>query len=218
MKNKKENKIYLYTSLSILLAFVVWTIAVCFINVKAIGPNNSTVGFASINGLFHKATGFHEFLYNITDWFGLVPIFTVIGFAFFGIIQWVKRKRLSKVDYNLFILGGFYIVVIIAYIFFETVTINYRPVLINGILEKSYPSSTTLLVLCVMPTTIMQLNSRIKNTHIKKSVSFIITLFIVFMVMCRLLSGVHWLSDIIGGILLSTGLVTMYVYLINIKK
>ena len=56
------------------------------------------------------------------------------------------------------------------------------------------------------------LNSRIKNTALKKTMSFLITAFIVFMVIGRLVSGVHWFTDIIGGALLSAGLVTMYRY------
>ena len=210
---KKKNRRYLYISLSMLPAFVLWTLAVCFVDVKAIGPDGSSVGFATINGFVHSLTGVHMLLYNITDWLGLVPIFVAMGFALLGFAQWVKRKRLSKVDYSIFILGGFYIVVMAVFIFFETITINYRPILINGFLEKSYPSSTTMLVMCVMPTAIMQLNRRLKNTALKKSLSFLITSFIIFMVIGRLISGVHWFSDIIGGALLSTGLVMMYAYL-----
>ncbi|MEE1199009.1 MAG: phosphatase PAP2 family protein, partial [Acutalibacteraceae bacterium] len=108
------------------------------------------------------------------------------------------------------LLGGFYIIVIAAYILFEYVVINYRPILINGYLEASYPSSTTLLVLCVMPTAIMQFNRRIKNNYLRKSISIAIIVFIVLMVALRLLSGVHWLTDIIGGALISASLVTLY--------
>ena len=97
-----------------------------------------------------------------------------------------------------------------AYILFEEVVINYRPVLINGFLEASYPSSTTLLVLCVMPTAVMQLNTRIRKETLRKCVAVAIKVFVVFMVMGRLVSGVHWLSDIVGGVLLSMGLVKLY--------
>ena len=96
------------------------------------------------------------------------------------------------------------------YVLFEIFAINYRPVLINGILEASYPSSTTLLVLCVMPTAMMQFHSRIQNRLLRKSINFVIAAFTVFMVMGRLISGVHWLTDIIGGILLSMALVMLY--------
>ena len=200
-----------------LTAFVLWTVAVQFIDVRTIGPNGSSVGFATINGFVHKLTGVHMSLYNVTDWLGLVPIFVAMGFALFGFAQWIKRKHLSKVDYSIFVLGGFYIAVMAVYILFEMITVNHRPVLINGILEKSYPSSTTLIVMCVMPTAIMQFNSRIKNTVLKKTMSFLITAFIVFMVIGRLVSGVHWFTDIIGGTLLSAGLVALYRYAISLN-
>ena len=214
---KKKNRRYLYLSVSMLTAFVLWTVAVQFIDVRTIGPNGSSVGFATINGFVHKLTGVHMSLYNVTDCLGLVPIFVAMGFALFGFAQWIKRKHLSKVDYSIFVLGGFYIAVMAVYILFEMVTVNYRPVLINGILEKSYPSSTTLIVMCVMPTAIMQFNSRIKNTVLKKTMSFLITAFIVFMVIGRLVSGVHWFTDIIGGALLSAGLVALYRYAISLN-
>ena len=214
---KKKNRRYLYLSVSMLSAFVLWTVAVQFIDVRTIGPNDSSVGFATINEFVHKLTGVHMSLYNVTDWLGLVPIFVAMGFALFGFAQWIKRKHLSKVDYSIFVLGGFYIAIMAVYILFEMITVNHRPVLINGILEKSYPSSTTLIVMCVMPTAIMQFNSRIKNTALRKSVSFLITAFIVFMVIGRLVSGVHWFTDVIGGALLSAGLVALYRYAISLN-
>ena len=149
-------------------------------------------------------------LYTITDWLGLVPICFIMGFGILGLCEWIKRKNLFRVDFSILTLGGFYIIVMAAYIFFEMFVVNYRPILINGILEASYPSSTTMLVMCVMPTAIMQSNSRIKSNIVKKCVNILITAFIAFMVIGRLVSGVHWFSDIIGGALLSSGLVMIY--------
>jgi undecaprenyl-diphosphatase len=149
-------------------------------------------------------------LYTITDWLGLVPLIFVIGFATLGLVQWIKRKHPLKVDYNILVLGGFYVVVMAVYVLFEMFVVNYRPILINGNLEASYPSSTTMLVMCVMPTAIMQFNVRIKNDILKRCVSSAIIAFIVFMVIGRLISGVHWFTDIVGGTLLSTGLVLIY--------
>lgn len=214
---KKKNRRYLYISVSMLTAFVLWTAAVCFVDVRAIGPDGSSVGFATFNGFVHKLTGVNMLLYKITDWLGLVPFFAAAGFALSGLAQWIKRKSLCRVDYSLFVLGGFYVAVIAVYILFETVTVNYRPVLINGLLEKSYPSSTTLLVICVMSTAMMQLNSRIKNNAFRKAVSVSISAFIIFMIVGRLVSGVHWFTDIIGGGLLSAGLVTLYRYAITLN-
>ena len=201
----------------LLTAFVLWTVAICFVDVRAIGPQSSSVGFAGINGFVHNLTGVHWGLYNITDWLGLVPIFVCMGFGILGLVQWIKRKSIRKVDYDIFVLGGFYIVTIAAYLFFESVVINYRPVLINGYLEASYPSSTTLLVMCVMPTAVMQFNSRIKNKVLRNIVVVTIIAFIAFMVIGRLISGVHWFTDIVGGALLSTGLVLMYRAIVDLE-
>ena len=215
---KKEAKFRLFFAVSTLTAFAVWTLLVSIIDVKAIGPNGSAVGFAALNAFVHRITGVNMDLYSITDWLGLVPIFVCISFAIFGLIQWIKRKKIKKVDYSIFVLGGFYVIVIAAYLLFENLIINYRPVLINGFLEASYPSSTTMLVLCVMPTAIMQLKDRIRNKLLFKIITAAICAFIIFMVIGRLLSGVHWFSDIIGGILLSTGLVALYDFAVKLKK
>ena len=207
---KKETKKNFGIAAILLGAFVVWTAAVRLVDVQPIGPQGSAVGFVTINGWVHDLTGVHMALYTVTDWLGLVPIGVAMGFALLGLIQWIKRKHLRQVDFSILVLGGFYLLVMAAYVLFEVVVINYRPVLINGYLEASYPSSTTMLVLCVMPTTLMQLNARIKNQTLKRWVGFGITAFILFMVIGRLLSGVHWFTDIIGGALLSAGLVMLY--------
>ena len=201
----------------LLIAFLLWTAAVQRIDVQAIGPNGSVVGFAVINRFVHNLTGVHMSLYTWTDWLGLVPIAAAMGFGLLGLVQWRKRKRLSDVDYDLLVLGGFYFVVMAAYALFEVFVVNHRPVLIDGILEASYPSSTTVLVLCVMPTAMMQLRARVKNKLCNRCVTVVIAGFSGFMVVGRLISGVHWCTDIIGGMLLSAGLVMLYHAVVRMK-
>lgn len=208
MKNKNTQNFC--AALGFLTAFVLWTIAISLIDVQAIGPSGSTVGFATINGFVHSLTGVHMRLYDITDWLSLVPIVFMFGFALLGLVQWVKRENILKVDRSILVLGGFYIITFAAYLFFENFVINYRPVRIEGFLEASYPSSTTMLVICVMTTARMQLHSRIQNPALRKCVVTMITVFIALMVIGRLISGVHWLTDIIGGALLSAGLLMLY--------
>lgn len=213
MKNKKD----LWFSVVFFVLFILWTLLVSIVDVQAIGPRDSSVGFATVNGMFHRLTGVHMTLYHITDWLGLVPVAFGFGFAILGLVQWIKRKHILKVDYSILVLGAYYILVLGAYLFFEECVINYRPVLIAGFLEASYPSSTTLLVLCVMPTANMQLNNRIKNHNLRRIVSCSIKAFVAFMVIGRLLSGVHWLTDIVGGVVLSGGLIKLYRFLSNQK-
>jgi len=210
-------KRYLKASLALLTAFVLWTAAVGSIDVRAIGPKGSKIGFSTVNEAFSRLTGVHMTWYVVTDWLSLVPVAFALGFALLGLTQWIGRKKLQKVDFSILTLGGFYLVVLVAYVLFEKMKINYRPVLIDGALEASYPSSTTMLVLCIMITAEMQLCSRIKNRALKHVISVFIGAFILFMVISRLTSGVHWLSDIIGAILLSAGLVTLYTAVCKMK-
>lgn len=203
-------KKYLYISIFSLAAFVLWTLLLRLVDVRAIGPEGSSVGFSALNGFIHEKIGVNMYLYNITDWLGLVPIGVAFGFAILGLIQLIKRKSLLRVDCSILGLGVFYIIVVAVYLFFEIVVINYRPVLIEGCLEASYPSSTTMLVTCVMPSAAMQAKERIKNKALRQGVIIIIIAFIAFMVVARLLSGVHWITDIIGGALFSLGVVMAY--------
>ena len=202
-----KKKFILATAL--LVVFALWTVALCHIDVQPIGPRESSVGFATLNGFVHRLTGVNMTLYTITDWLGLVPVAIGFGFAILGLAQWIKRKNILKVDSDILILGVYYILMLGVYLLFETVVINRRPVLINGYLETSYPSSTTLLVLCVMPTAALQFRNRTKGIW-QKIILAAIAAFVVFVIGGRLLSGVHWFSDIVGGILLAGALVTSY--------
>ena len=215
---EKIRKKMFFMGVGLLGAFVLWTVLVSYVDVRLIGPNGSSVGFATLNGYVHNLTGVNMRLYSITDWLGLVPIGVAFGFAVLGLVQLVGRKSLFKVDRSILALGGFYIIVLAMYIFFEIVVINYRPVLIDGYLEASYPSSTTMLVMCVMPTAMMQLHARIKSDVFRRCVLISIAAFTAFMVIGRLASGVHWLTDIIGGALVSAGLVITYASVSDIHK
>ena len=207
---KQETQKNFRIAMCLMAAFALWTAAVGFVDVQAIGPQGSAVGFAALNGFFHNLTGVHMSLYLITDWLSLIPLGFVPGFALLGLVQWIKRRKLLRVDYSILVLGGFYVVVMAVFVLFELFVVNYRPVLIGGQLEASYPSSTTMLVMCVMPTAMMQLNARLRNQALRRCVTFSMATFMVFMVIGRLVSGVHWLTDIVGGALLSAGLVMMY--------
>lgn len=207
---KRINKKSLYSALIVLAAFLLWTIALRVVNVEAIGPEGSTVGFATLNSFVKELTGVHMALYTITDYLSIIPLGFVAAFALLGLAQWIKRKKLSRVDHSILILGAFYFFVFALFILFEMLAINYRPVLINGVLEASYPSSTSMLVICVMSTAAMQLNERLSEAAYRRCATCAIIFFTAFMVLGRLISGVHWFTDIVGGVLLSTGIVLLY--------
>lgn len=205
----KKNQ-YLLAGILLLMGFVVWTFLIQAVDVQPIGPNGSTVGFAALNGWFHHLTGVHWMFYTLTDWLRLVPIFVCLIFAGVGFVQLMQRKSLFKVDLDIILLGVYYVFVIFGYLLFEIVPINYRPVLIEGFLEASYPSSTTLLVLSVMPTLYFQAQRRLAQNALRQTICVFSILFSAFMVIGRLISGVHWLTDIMGAVLLSSGIFLIY--------
>ena len=207
---KKNGKKLLILGIALLVMFAIWTWLVQCVDVQPAGPGGTEIGFATFNCWFHSITGVHMAIYTITDWSGLVPILVCMAFGGMGLTQLIKRKSLFKVDRDLIFLGIYYVVVIWGYLIFEMIPINYRPILIDGMLEASYPSSTTLLVLSVMPTLIFQVNRRSANQVLKEIVCVLTVLFSAFIVIGRLIAGVHWFTDIVGAVILSTGLYCLY--------
>lgn len=205
----KEKKLY-SVGLILIAVFVFWTIMILTVDVQPVGVNGTVVGFATLNCSFHNMTGVNMTIYYITDWLGLVPLFCCMIYGAVGFVQLLQRKSLLKVDIDILLLGVYYVIVIFGYLIFEMIPINYRPILIDGRMEVSYPSSTTLLVLSVMPTVIFQVDRRIKNRVVRRIITPSTILFSLFMLIGRTIAGVHWLTDIIGSVFLSAGLFLIY--------
>ena len=207
---KQSNHRNLLAGIGFLLAFALWTVLIQYVDVRVVGPEETKIGFAAFNVWFHRLTGVHIILYTVTDWLGLIPIGICFEFGVVGLVQLIRRKSLRQVDPDILLLGLYYMLVILGYLLFEVVPINYRPILIEGRLEASYPSSTTLLVLSVMPTLKLQIDRRSNCVFVKKLTGAFVILFSVFTTIGRLVSGVHWATDIVGAMFLSLGLFFIY--------
>lgn len=206
---KNEKKSLLIGSIFIAM-FTVWTVLIQTVDVQPLGQNGTGIGFAAFNCWFHHFTGVNMVIYTITDWMGLVPVAICLSFAGIGLVQLIKRRSLFRVDADIMILGVYFVIVFLAYAIFEMIPINYRPILIEGKMEASYPSSTTLLVLSVMPALIEQIQRRLSGITAKRIIKIVAIAFSAFMVIGRLVSGVHWFTDIVGGVLLSAGVFMLY--------
>lgn len=208
MKRKTKNQFIV--GIALLALFILYTVSLKFVDRKPIGPLGSYVAYAGINDAVHGLFGVNMTMYNITDLAGVVAILVALSFGALGFVQLIKRKSISRVDSSILVLGVFYVIVFGVYAFFEIVVINRRPVLIEGILESSYPSSTTMLAMCVLPTAAMQYRRLIKDRRIKNTVSVACGLFTAFMVIGRLICGVHWFTDILGGAIFSVAMILIY--------
>lgn len=214
MKNRKN----ILICILLVLLSIIYTILVKYVDTSIIGPNGSVVGFSSLNSFVFNLTGNNMTLYKITEILGIIPILIALMYAVIGLIQVIDRKSL-KVDKELIALGILYIIVILIYAFFEKCIINYRPVLIDGVLEASYPSSHTLLSICICGSALLINKYLFNNKKIYKYINIVSIISMVLIALGRLLSGVHWASDIIGSIIISiTLLKILETYYLSIKK
>ena len=214
----KRKKVFITTAILLAIA-IVYTLLVKYYDVASIGPNNSSVGFSGINALIHKTFPYNETWYKITKYLGVVPFIICAYYGIHGLLQLIKYKSIKKVDKKLIYLLVFYILMGITYIFFEKVIINYRPVLEDGVLEASFPSSHTLLAVCICASSLLISKYYIKDKVYLKIFNKLTFLLMVILVVGRLISGVHWFTDIMGGIIISAFLVSVYyLFICNCKK
>lgn len=207
-------KKYFLISLMLFMLFAIFTVSVMFIDVKQIGPKGSEIGFATINGFFLELFGVNLLWYKITDIIGILAILTAATFGFIGALELLERKSFFKVDKNILFLGAIYVLTILFYIFFKSVTINYRPIMLDGILEASYPSSHTMLTITVFGTAIIITKRFIASGKLTAIIKSVCAVLIGATIIGRLLSGVHWFTDILGSILLSSAIITLYYALV----
>lgn len=212
---QKKSIKYLIISAALFLLFVVFTVLVKVIDVQTIGPEQSMVGFATVNKFVADLTGVNMEWYDITDWLGFAALALAFCFALLGLYQLIYRKSLKKVDGRIWLLGAFYAAVMAFYAFFEVVIINYRPVILEQELEASYPSSHTMLIVCIMVTAMMQFHYYLNNKLLLCIADILSVLVTLVTVIGRLVSGVHWFTDIVGGLILSSALIFLYAFAVK---
>lgn len=192
--------------------FLVLIVLVRTVDVAAIGPVGTEVGLSHLNQAFAELTGVNMGWYELTEVFGDIAIFTALFFVGVGICELLRRRDFKKVDKELYALGLLYLAVGVLYILFEFVIVNRRPILMDGetFPEASFPSTHTMIICTVMGSTIMVLKKFIKNDKLRLCLQYVCAILLIVTVIGRLVSGVHWFTDILGGILISTALLFLF--------
>ena len=209
MKDRVRGRFILAVLLFVL--FVLFTLIVIRVDVQPIGPMGSSVGLAAINEAVFLFLGVHPFLFRLADWLGYGAILIGLCFAAVGLVQLVQRKNLWKVDHGILLMGALFLVTICFYVIFEKLEVNYRPILLENGLEASYPSSHTVLAVVITGAAMRQLPRLLPGKKgLLPLLELLLLVFMLAVILARLASGAHWFSDIVGGILLSCALVTLY--------
>lgn len=201
----------------LVVLFLMFTLAIMNVDVQAIGPQGSEAGFAFINGPVHDALPYNSFFYKLTTFLGYLALLAVLGYGALGMKQLIQRRSLKKVDRQLISLGAYFVLVLACYVVFEKLPINYRPVILDEGLEASYPSSHTMLALCVFGAMMLpypELFSKKQLSLVRAAAGALMAVSVAG----RLLSGVHWLTDILGAVLLSAALLSGYAAALRLQQ
>ena len=210
MNMKMDKKKMILAGLLFLL-FMLFTVLVDRFDVKPIGPEGSLVGFAGINRYILEIVGMHPFWNTVTNLCGIVSVLVALLFAMIGVFQLIRGKSIRSVDARIIRLGLFYMILLIFYILFECIVINHRPIMIEGSLEPSYPSSHVMLVMCIMLSAVIQVGTMYpEKRYLYAAVRMMAVLLTGITVWGRVLAGVHWFTDIVGALLISASMVVFY--------
>ena len=191
--------------------FIILILLVKKVDTAVIGNTGKEVGLSALNRLLYKETP-NMTWYFVTEVLGYLALLVAAAFAVLGMVQMIQRKSLLKVDPSILALGGLYIVVLGIYALFNKVVINYRPIMLPDELapEASFPSSHTMLAIVVLGSGMMVLPDYLTDRKLLRSVQSAGLAMMAILVFGRLLSGAHWLTDIIGGVLISAALLAAF--------
>lgn len=218
-KEKLTERAFLISSIVMFSLFLLLIILVKTVDVKAVGPNGSKIGFASFNNFLFESLGKNKFWYSFTKVFGIISILIAVGFVGYGVYEIIKKRNLKNMDADILAMGIVFASLVLVYLFFEIVKVNFRPVLIDGKLEASFPSSHTMLCITIFGVATMFACGRLKNVWVKGACVIGSSLVAILVSIGRIFAGVHWFTDVLGAILISACLVLLYGYLcIFLKK
>lgn len=193
-------------------ATILLILLIRFFDVRDIGPAGTSIGLSHLNEFVHNLSKENQFLYKLTGVFMVAAILIVLLVAALGVLQLIQRKSVMKVDEEILTTGTLYLIIIGIYMFFEIVIINYRPVIMPGEAapEASFPSSHTMIICTVIGSAVMLARRYISPGQVRKIVQYVFMFIIAGTVIGRLLCGVHWFTDILGGVLISIMLLALY--------
>lgn len=211
----KKQKSLLISTIVLGVLSIAFTLLICLVDKSNIGPQNSSVGLSKLNQIFKNLFGYNELFYKLTQVLGYIVIGLALAYMVIAFIQLIKRKSIKNIDIQLSLLAIFYAIIIAIYFVFELAKINYRPVILDGELEPSYPSSHTMLAVFICTTSLFVNGKIINNKTFRIILDTVISIIGLVVVIGRIISGVHWITDIIGAILISTTLTLAYLTITN---
>lgn len=207
--NKKRDIPYI-VALAAFAGFAVLIILLSCADVR-VAPNGGKIGLGKMNITVSYALGYGETWYKISKILGYVVLAAAVFNVAVTVWQYFKRKKLIAVDREFLCLCGLYAAVAVVYVAFELFPVNFRPTSSGNNLEASFPSSHALLALTVCGSSAIVAFRKIGSRPWRIAAITAESVLAVALVASRTLSGVHWITDVIGSVILSVALVSCFV-------
>lgn len=196
-----------YTIIGGVLLFLFILLLILLMTVDRANNIYKQIGLFSFNKLFlvdYSNEAWDEF----SDVILYISLLFILGLAIYGFYQLSKKRSLFKVDKDIIFIGcGLAILAFVWLVFDKLIDVNYRPIAISGTAQTSFPSTHTMIaafVLLAATRAILKRNgNEIKYQLLAYSGSSIL---ILLCSLGRILSKMHWATDVLGGLFIGVGL------------
>lgn len=226
MKMKKYAKFTIFWG----LFAIIFTLMVAFFDVGPAGAeynsvvaadsgvhalNSPEVGFSWLNGEIFRGTeplqtaGWDK----VSDIIMAFAIIVAAGFGIAGLVQLVKKGKIDARIWKMWLVYG--AMAIIYAIFEYLAVVNTRPTLNNGAVESSFPSTHVLVVATVLSLMVVALPKYLDDKKARVLIAVISAIATALVMTGRVMSGQHWFTDVLGALLWSLFLVSLYRFLLT---
>ena len=182
------------------------------INLRAL--NN---GFRGLFG--YEQGGYFRSLYLITEGLGVVSILACLFWTGMGIKDLIKYRDINDVDKSIFATWLLYVLALIVWRVTLKISVSYAPVSVHpkSALVVSFPCGNTFLIIISMCSSIYLIGYFLEEKKklvlaLRVACIAILALGIIF----RTVSGVNWLTDILGAIGFAVPAVVLYSFICEV--
>lgn len=189
MKNIKKE----YYFISIL--FILFVILTIFVSLGKLDTIDKVV-FDNIIRLKNASlTGFLYVITQLASTIGTFALLLIISFIF------IKHKSFSDFKYVIINVASGVVLMYVIKNIIRRIRPTWKWITQGGF---SYPSGHTISSVLLYGTLILLVNKKISNVKLKRILTIMLCIMIVLTGVSRIYFGVHYLSDVLGSILLGS--------------
>ena len=157
----------------------------------------------------------------ITNIILILSLIALGAFAVLGLVQWIKRKSLKKVDKQLRWFPLPLALMAATYVVFDKFLpkfFDFMPTRPNGSGEPSFPSTHVMIVATIFFITTIILPKYIKNKVVRIILELLMVIGLALTCTGRVMANMHTPIDVLGGIAFAFIFAEIYFQIIKPRK